>query len=87
MAVIIPEEDELRSRILKHLKARPNNPFVAAVWQGYISGLLEWGVIDGNMHSRLLRLLPEAGSLEAMEIAAGIEYMDAHPEVKVVRQK
>ena len=82
MAVIIPEEDELRSRILEHLKARPNNLFVAAVWNGYISGLCEWGLIDGNVYARLARLLPKAGSIEVMEIAAGIDYMDAQPETK-----
>ena len=42
MAVRILEEDELRSRILEHLRARPGNPLVPAIWQGYIGSLLEW---------------------------------------------
>jgi hypothetical protein len=82
VAVIIPEEDELRSRILAHLEARPGNPFVAAVWSGYISSLLEWGVIDANVHSRLVGLLPQAGRMEVIEILAGLDYVDAHPELR-----
>ena len=81
MAVIIPDEDELRSRILAHLKARPGNPFVAAVWNGYLAGLSEWGLIDGNAHSRLSKLVPKPGSTEMVEIMLGTDYMDAHPEL------
>ena len=82
MAVIIPDEDELRSRILAHLQARPGNPFVAAVWNGYLASLVEWGLIDGNVHSRLSDLVPKPGSIEMIEIMLGPDYVDAHPELR-----
>ena len=81
MAVIIPDEDELRSRILAHLEARPGNPFVAAVWNGYLASLVEWGLIDGNVHSRLTNLVPKPGSIETIEIMLGTNYVEAHPEL------
>lgn len=80
MSVIIPEEDELRSRILAHLQARPSNPLVPAVWQGYIAGLLEWGIIDVATHGRLCDLLPEPGKAEMVEIMMGSECVDARPD-------
>lgn len=82
MAVMIPDEAELRSRILRHIEARPGNDFVAAVWEGYLAGLLEWGVIDGNAHARLSALLPKAGTPEMIEIMLGTDYVDAHPELR-----
>jgi len=82
MAVIIPEEAELRSRILAHLASRPGNPYVGAVWSGYLAGLLEWGVIDGNVHSRLSDLLPMAGESETLDVMLGPDYVDAHPELR-----
>lgn len=80
MAAIIPDEDELRSRILAHLEARPGNSFVAAVWNGYLAGLVEWGVLDGNAHARLSQLVPKPGSDETVEVLLGTEYVEARPE-------
>ena len=82
MTVRIPEEDELRSRILEHLQARPGNPLVPAVWQGYIASLLEWGVIDVSTHARLCAILPEPGGIEMVEIMLGLDHVDAHPELR-----
>ena len=82
MSVRLPDETELRSRIVEHLRARPQNPMVAASWHGYIAGLLEWGVIDANIHSRLADLLPTSGSIETCEILAGPDYVDEHPELR-----
>ena len=82
MGVMIPEEDELRSRILAHLSARPGNPLVAAVWSGYLAGLIEWGVLEPDAHSRLSNLLPKSGSLETVEILLGTDYLDEHPEFR-----
>lgn len=81
MNVQKPTEEELRTRILAHLQARPGKPMVAAVWQGYIAGLLEWGVIDVGVHDRLLAFLPKVGSDEVVEIMLGTDYVDAHPEL------
>ena len=83
MAVTIPEkptEEELRSRLLRHLEARPNNPLVSAVWHGYLASLLEWGVLDVGVHGRLVDLLPNPGSTEMVEIMLTPEFVDTHPE-------
>ena len=82
MAVRLPEEKELRLRILEHLQARPGNPLVPAIWQGYIGSLLEWGVIDAATHGRLCDLLPEPGRLEKIEVMLGPEHVNTHPELR-----
>ena len=74
-------ENELRSRILKHLNARPEQGKVVLCWSAYLAGLLEWGVIDGNAHSRLLSLLPKIQSKEIVEILLGVDYVSEHPEI------
>ena len=82
MPVLIPEEEDLRSRILAHLRARPGNQLVSAVWQGYLASLLEWGVISADMSSRLSDLLSKTGALEMVEIMLGPDYVDEHPELR-----
>ena len=83
MPVIVPDEAELRLRLVAHLQRRPGNPLVPAVWHGYLAGLLEWGVIDGNAHGRLSELLPNPGAVEMIEIMAGLDYVEAHPEMRI----
>ena len=68
MAVRIPEEDKLHSRILEHLRVRLGNALVPAIWQGYIGSLLEWVVIDVATRSKLCDFLPEPGRLEKIEV-------------------
>ena len=82
MTVRIPKESELRSRILEHLQARPGNPLVPTIWQGYIGGLLEWGLIDVATHSRLTDLLPGDGRIEKIEVMLGPEHVDDNPEIR-----
>jgi len=81
MAIRVPEEEELRQRILTHLNARPGNPLVTGVWRCYLAGLIEWGVINPDFHKRLDDLLPKDGALEMVEIMLGYEYVDEHPEI------
>lgn len=72
MSVIIPTEDELRLRILAHIEARPDSKdTVSSVWQGYIAGLLEWGLLDINAYDRLVKLLPDMGRDQVVEILRG----------------
>lgn len=81
MSAITPDEGELLARLTAHLHRRPGNPLVPAVWHGYLAGLLEWGVIDGNAHARLSGFLPKVGAIEMVEVMAGLDYVDAHPEL------
>ena len=63
-----PTEEELRNRITNQLARRgPSNP-VALIWHGYLSALLEWGVIEVNVFARLTELLPKVGSKELYEL-------------------
>lgn len=68
MAVRIPEEAGLASRITAHLKARPSNERVALLWQGYLAALFEWGSIDFKMYERLASLVPDVGGTEIAEL-------------------
>ena len=77
-----PNEEELRERMLEHFAARPDDPLVAAAWNGTIAALSEWGVINDATSSRLNKLLPEPGRLQVVEILIGPDYVDKHPEVK-----
>lgn len=56
-----PTFEELSSRIQEEIdyfggKLPESN---ALVWSGYISGLLEWGLISVNDHAELCQLLPK----------------------------
>ena len=83
MTVMIPEKDELRYRIVDHLRARPDNPTVSAVWYGYLAGLLEWGVLEINDHAELVELLSDCGIEETNEASLGPDYLDRVPELTV----
>ncbi len=82
MTVMLPEKDGLRSRIVEHLRARPDNPMVSAVWYGYLAALSEWGVIELKDHAELVKLLPGHGKAETNEVALGPDYLDRIPELR-----
>lgn len=63
-----PDEEELRSRIIEHLEARPGNDRVVLIWQGYLAGLLEWAGLGFHAYERLTALLPNLGSTEIVEM-------------------
>lgn len=73
---MIPDKAELRSRILEHLQARPDSPTVAAVWHGYLAGLVEWGVLESQDHVELLKLLPPHGKVETNEVLLGPNHLE-----------
>ena len=64
-----PTEEELRNRIVRQLGWRKTDT-VALIWHGYLSGLLEWGLIELDVHDRLLKLLPKVGNKELHELFA-----------------
>jgi hypothetical protein len=64
-----PTEEELRNRITRHLGWRGTDT-VALLWHGYLSALLEWGLIEVHVSDRLLSLLPKVGSKEIYELFA-----------------
>ncbi len=62
-----PTEEELRNRIVNQLNWRGATDTVALIWHGYLTALLEWGLIDVDASDRLTMLLPRVGSLELYE--------------------
>lgn len=80
MTVKIPQEEELRKRILEHLGARPDHDRVVLAWFAYLAALNEWGIIEPHVFIRLTSLLPPSQGSEVAEIMVGTEYVDAHPE-------
>ena len=68
----MPDEIELKLRIEKHLKWR-NSDSTVILWLGYISSLLEWGLISVDCYDRLLDVLPQGiGVDEATELMLGV---------------
>ena len=68
----LPTEDELRSRIERHMARRPGADTVVQTWTGYLAGLLEWGLIDADAYRRLGALMPVPQDTRAVvEIALG----------------
>jgi hypothetical protein len=63
-----PTEEELRNRIIRQLGWR-NTDSVALLWRGYLNGLLEWGLLELDVHDRLVALLPNLGRKEIYEMA------------------
>ncbi|GAB3103645.1 hypothetical protein [Lysobacter terrae] len=55
-AVEIPGEDELRCRIINHLRHSGQTLEVTHLWVGYLAALLEWGLIDHRIYVGLSRL-------------------------------
>lgn len=64
-----PTESELRERIERQLGWRGATEIVALIWHGYLSGLLEWGLIEVDVFDRLCALLPKVGCKELVELS------------------
>lgn len=45
----------------------------AVAWEGYLAGLIEWGVLSVAEHERLCRLLPPVDDSPATRILTGWE--------------
>jgi len=64
-----PTEEELRNRIIRQIKWRGSTDPVALIWHGYLTALLEWGIVEVDVCDRLTALLPIVGSKELHEQA------------------
>lgn len=64
-----PTEEELRRRISRQLSWRGKADTVVLIWQGYLTALLEWGLIDLPVFDRLCALLPKIGADELVELS------------------
>ncbi|WP_144409973.1 hypothetical protein [Cupriavidus basilensis] len=64
-----PTEIELRQRIERQLGWCGETEIVALIWHGYLSGLLEWGMIEVVVFDRLCVLLPKIGCKELVELS------------------
>lgn len=67
--ISFPTEDELRERIVRHLSWRGDVDSVALIWHGYLTGLVEWGLIELNVFERLTSLLPKLAERELVELS------------------
>ncbi|MBO3051938.1 hypothetical protein J6337_04185 [Burkholderia pseudomallei] len=65
-----PTVEELRNRILRQLEWRGPTTEVASVWRGYLTALLEWGLLEISDHDTLASLLPFKGVKEVVELSA-----------------
>ncbi|MGJ7615633.1 MULTISPECIES: hypothetical protein [unclassified Variovorax] len=65
-----PTREELENRIVRQLNWHEESDEVALLWRGYLSGLLEWGVIEVSIYDALIKLLPAIGVVELHELFA-----------------
>ncbi|WP_232453635.1 hypothetical protein [Burkholderia ubonensis] len=80
-----PTVDELRNRIVRQLGWRGPTTEVASVWRGYLTALLEWGLLDVSDHDALISLLPVKGAKEVVELSAD-EPLDRESEAYIDEQ-
>lgn len=66
--IACPSEDELRNRIMRQLEWRDSSSTAALIWHGYLSALLEWGVLELRVFDQLTALLPRVGLKELHEL-------------------
>jgi len=72
MITSYPTEEELRNRITRQLEWRDSSDTVALIWHGYLTALLEWGLIEVPIFDRLTDLLPRVGNKELCELSMGV---------------
>ena len=63
-----PEEEALAARIRNQISWRGPTDTVALIWHGYLTALLEWGLIDVSVFDRLVKYLPKKGLKELHEM-------------------
>ena len=71
-----PTLEELSDRMQKHLgRALSENERreVGLVWDGYIAGLLEWGLLTADEHEKLSNLLPKIDNNPVMRVFLGFD--------------
>jgi hypothetical protein len=78
-----PTKKELERRILRQIEWRGKSTEVSLLWRGYLSGLLEWGVVEVSTYDDLLKLLPPVGAVELYELFAD-EPITAEQEQDVI---
>lgn len=72
----MPTYDELSKRIMEHLESAKSDAErrdIGITWDGYIAGLLEWGLITPDDHRRLHDLLPKIDDSPTMKIFLGVD--------------
>jgi hypothetical protein len=68
-----PTFNELSTRILRHIEHRQNNEEVNLLWHGYLTGLMEWGLLQPDDYHALRKLLRPIGEAERREIFLGLD--------------
>ena len=77
-----PQESDLERRIRSHFDWRGATETVSLLWQGYLSGLLEYGLLDINAYNRLMDILPNCGSKDHY-ILLGDEPLSPEVELEI----
>ncbi|WP_120346215.1 hypothetical protein [Paraburkholderia fungorum] len=81
-----PTENELRERITRQIGWRGATDQVALIWHGYLTGLMEWGVIELDVFERLSALLPKIGHDELVELSLDEPACSRSEEVKEAKE-
>ncbi len=52
-----PSKEELKNRILPHVRHHANNAACILLWKGYLAAMMEWGIIEPNDYHELNGML------------------------------
>ena len=69
-----PTEEELKSRIERHRGLHVPTRNFGALWRGYLSALVDWGLIEVAVYDRVVTLIPNDGADEQIELFGEIPF-------------
>lgn len=66
-----PTTEELRRRLLHHLRRRSATPEMRHLWRGYLAAPAEWNLIDRAAYLALGRLIKDVSDADLYQLFAG----------------
>ncbi|KRA81889.1 hypothetical protein ASD78_01035 [Lysobacter sp. Root667] len=66
-----PTTEELRRRLLHHLRRRSATPEMRQLWRGYLAAPVEWNLIDRAAYLALGRLIKDVDDADLYQLFAG----------------
>lgn len=66
-----PTTEELRRRLVNHVRRRSATPEMRQLWRGYLAAPVEWNLIDRAAYLALGRLIKDVSDADLYQLFAG----------------